>query len=100
MLEEKLKNFSFTKLLEEGLTIEEIIGKIFDDHDIEVTDTIPCAYVCDCSKERVEAAVISLGKKEIASMIEDNQPIEVVCDFCHTKYIFSTDELLTFLKKE
>lgn len=100
MLEERLKDFSFTKLLEEGLTIEEIIGKIFDDYDIEVTDTIPCAYVCDCSKERVEAAVISLGKKEIASMIEDNQPIEVVCDFCHTKYIFSTDELLNFLKRK
>lgn len=99
MLEERLKDFSFTKLLEEGLTIEEIIGKIFDDYDIEVTDTIPCAYVCDCSKERVEAAVISLGKKEIASMIEDNQPIEVVCDFCHTKYIFSTDELLNFIKR-
>ena len=100
MLEERLKDFSFTKLLEEGLTIEEIIGKIFDDYDIEVTDTIPCAYVCDCSKERVESAVISLGKKEIASMIEDNQPIEVVCDFCHTKYIFSTDELLNFLKQK
>ena len=100
MLEERLKDFSFTKLLEEGLTIEEIIGKIFDNYDIEVTDTIPCAYVCDCSKERVESAVISLGKKEIASMIEDNQPIEVVCDFCHTKYIFSTEELLNFLKQK
>lgn len=99
-LEERLKDFSFTKLLEDGLTIEEIIGKVFDDYDIEITDTLPCAYVCDCSKERVEAAVISLGKKELASMIEDDEPIEVVCDFCHTKYIFSTDELLNFIKRK
>lgn len=99
-LEERLKNFSFTKLLEEGLTVEEIIGKVFDDYDIEITDKLPCAYVCDCSKERVEAAVISLGKKELASMIEEDKPIEVVCDFCHTKYTFSCEELLNFLKRK
>ena len=98
-LEERLKDFSFTKLLEEGLTVEEIIGKVFDDYDIEITDKLPCAYVCDCSKERVEAAVISLGKKELASMIDEDKPIEVVCDFCHTKYTFSCEELLNFLKR-
>lgn len=97
-LEERLKTFSFTTLLEKGETVEDIIKKLFEGYDISFTDTMPCAYVCDCSKERVEQAVISLGKKEIASMIEDNEPIEVVCDFCHTKYIFSTDELLKILQ--
>ena len=99
-LEEKLKNFSITKLLEAGSSIEDIINNIFEGYDTEITDKLPCAYVCDCSKERVETAVISLGKKELASMIEDNEPIEVVCDFCHTKYIFSTDELLNFIKRK
>lgn len=99
-LEERLKNFSFTALLEKGLSVEEIITKLFDDYDVIITDTMQCAYVCDCSKDRVEQAVISLGKKEIASMIEDNEPIEIVCDFCHTKYVFSTDELLNFLRSE
>lgn len=98
-LEERLKNFSFTALLEKGLSVEEIINKLFDGYDVKFTDNMPCSYVCDCSKERVEQAVISLGKKEIASMIEDNQPIEVVCDFCHTKYVFSTDELLNILQE-
>lgn len=97
-LEERLKNFSFTSLLEKGLSVEEIITKLFDDYDVIITDTMQCAYVCDCSKDRVEQAVISLGKKEIASMIEDNEPIEILCDFCHTKYVFSTDELLNFLQ--
>ena len=97
-LEKKLKDFSFTTLMEKGLSVEEIINRLFDDYDVTITDTIPCAYVCDCSKERVEKAVISMGRKEIASMIEDNEPVEVVCDFCHTKYVFSTDELMTLLK--
>lgn len=98
-LEERLKAFSFTTLLEAGKTVEEIIELLFKGFDIEITDRLPCAYVCDCSKDRVEQAVISLGRQEIASMIEDKEPIEVVCDFCHTKYTFSTDELLNILQE-
>lgn len=98
-LEERLKDFSFTALLKEGLSVEAIIEKLFDGFDVSFTDTMPCAYMCDCSKERVEAAVISLGRKELAAMIEEEKPVEVVCDFCRTKYTFSTDELMTFLKK-
>ena len=98
-LEERLKDFSFTALLKEGLSVEAIIEKLFDGFDVSFTDTMTCAYMCDCSKERVEAAVISLGRKELAAMIEEEKPVEVVCDFCRTKYTFSTDELMTFLKK-
>ena len=98
-LENRLKDFSFTALMEKGMSPEEIIKTLFDGYDVTITDTLPCAYCCDCSKDRVEQAVISMGKAEIASMIEDNEPIEVVCDFCHTKYTFSPDELLEILKK-
>ncbi len=80
-------------------TIQEIINILFEGYDVAVTDELPCYYCCDCSKERVEQAVISMGKAEIASMIEDNEPIEVVCDFCHTKYTFSPDELMNILTK-
>lgn len=96
-LEKRLKDISFTKMLEKGMSVKEIMESLFEEYDVSITDTLPMAYVCDCSKERVEKAVISLGKKELASMIEDNKPIEVVCDFCRTKYIFSTDELMKFL---
>lgn len=97
-LEEKLADFSFTKLLTEGKSVEDIISIIFEGYDVEITDKLDAAYVCDCSKERVEKAVISMGKAEIASMIEDNEPIEVVCDFCRTKYVFSSEELYNILK--
>ena len=98
-LEKRLKDFSFTKYLEEGKDVETIIRILFDNYDVSITDTIPCAYVCDCSKERVETAVMSLGRKEIAAMVEDNKPIEVVCDFCRTKYTFSPEELINIIQK-
>ena len=99
-LEKRLKGFSFTALLKQGMSVEAIIRKLFEGYDVELTDSMPCAYVCDCSKERVEQAVISLGRKELSAMIADNKPIEVVCDFCHTKYTFSPDELLNILKNK
>ena len=96
-LENRLKEISFTAMLEKGLSVEDIIKNIFDGYDVSITDTLPMAYMCDCSKERVEKAVISLGRKELADMIEEGNPIEVVCDFCRTKYTFSADELIGFL---
>lgn len=96
-LENRLKEISFTAMLEKGLSVEDIIKNIFDGYDVSITDTLPMAYMCDCSKERVEKAVISLGRKELADMIEEGKPIEIVCDFCRTKYTFSTDELVSFL---
>lgn len=96
-LENRLKEISFTAMLEKRLSVEDIIKNIFDGYDVTITDTLPMAYMCDCSKERVETAVISLGRKELADMIEEGKPIEVVCDFCRTKYTFSTDELMRFL---
>ena len=104
-LETRLKDFSVTEKLDRGMTPEDIITEIFTDpegkksFDVSVTDTLPCAYCCDCSKERVEQAVISLGKKELAAMIEDAKPIEVVCDFCRTKYTFAPEELLRMLSE-
>jgi molecular chaperone Hsp33 len=97
-LEKRLKEFSFTQLLEKGLTVEAVIEKLLSGYDIEITDTLPCAYVCDCNKERVEKAVMSLGKKELAAMIEEGKEVEVVCDFCRTKYCFSPDELMGLLQ--
>lgn len=99
-LEEKLKDFPpITTLLDQGKTPEEIIKELVGEFDMEVMDKIPTQFYCDCSKERVEKAVISIGSKEIEEMIEDNEPIEVNCHFCNTHYNFTVDELSTLLKK-
>lgn len=99
-LEENLKNIpSVTRMLEDGNTPEDMLKLVLKDMDIEFTDTLPVQFYCNCSKERVEKAVISIGKKDIQSMIEDNEPIEVNCHFCNKNYTFSVDELRAMLKK-
>lgn len=97
-LEENLSTIkSVTAMFEEGLTIEEIVAKIFAGMNYEISDTTPIGYHCNCSKEKVTKAIISIGKKDIKEMVDDNKPIEVNCHFCNTNYIFSVDELKAML---
>ncbi len=99
-LEKKIGEISsITKLLDDGLTPEMILEHILGDFKLEILDTMPTAFTCNCSKDRVEKAIISIGKKDIQEMIEDNEPIEVNCHFCNTKYHFSIEELESILKK-
>ncbi len=99
-LEENLKDVdSVTKLLEQGLTPEQILEKILEGLDVEFTDTIPLSFTCDCSKNRVEKVLISVGKKDLQSMIDDGEPIEVNCHFCNTNYTFDVRELKDIYKK-
>ncbi len=84
---------SVTELLSEGLTPEEILEKLLGNLGLEINDTVPCAFNCNCSRERVRKALLSVGKKELRSMIAENRPAELVCDFCNTKYTFTVKEL-------
>ena len=97
-LEENLGTIhSVTSLFEEGLTVEEIVARIFDGMDYEILDNMDIGYHCNCSKEKVTKAIISIGKKDIKEMIDDNKPIEVNCHFCNTNYVFSIEELKEML---
>lgn len=93
-LENRLKDFSsITSLMDQGMTPEDMMNKLFEGYDIQINDTIQPEYHCNCSKERVYKAIISIGKKDIEEMIAENKPIEVGCHFCNKKYEFSVDEL-------
>lgn len=99
-LEEKIKNFtSVTTELDQGKTPEQMMEDLLGDFGITIFDKIPTQFHCDCSKERVEKAVISVGEKELKSMINDGKPIEVNCHFCNTNYEFTVEELKAMLKK-
>lgn len=99
-LEANLKDVdSVTKLLEQGLTPEQILEKLLEGLDVEFTDKMPISFECDCSKNRVEKVLISVGKKDLQSMIDDGKPIEVNCHFCNTNYTFEVDELKEIYKK-
>lgn len=99
-LEKKIAQISsITSLLDEGMTPEMILEYVLGEFDIEILDTLPTKFYCNCTKERVEKAIISVGRKDIKEMIEDRKPIEVNCHFCNKKYEFTTGELQEILKK-
>lgn len=99
-LERNLAEFtSVTQVLDEGKTPEEMLGLLLKGLDLEITDTMPAQFYCNCDKKRVEKAIISIGKKDIQDMISDNKSIEVNCHFCNTSYTFSVEELKELLKK-
>ncbi len=84
---------SVTAMLDAGDTPEHMLGRILEGLDCQVTDTCPVAFSCNCSKERIEKVLISLGKKEIQDMIREGREVEVNCHFCNTHYRFSVEEL-------
>ena len=99
-LEENLKGISsVTAMLEAGDRPEDILERLLKGMEPEILDTIPTAYRCDCHKERVARAIISIGRKDIQEMIDDGKEIEVNCQFCGKKYCFSVDELREMLKR-
>lgn len=98
-LEEKIKTIdSVTEMLEKGYTPERILEEILGDLGLEITDTMPAEFSCNCSKERITKALISIGKKDLQEMIDDGKPIEVNCHFCNTNYTFEVDELKEMIK--
>lgn len=93
-LEKNLSNItSVTALLDQGMTPEELLLRVLDGFEVEFTDKMPCSFTCNCSKERVEKALISIGKREIDEMIQEGKPIEVNCHFCNKNYTFDVEEL-------
>ncbi|MCI9423574.1 MAG: Hsp33 family molecular chaperone HslO [Dorea sp.] len=99
-VEENLKKLSsVTSILKQGHMPEELLELLFEGLGLEITDTMPTQFYCNCSKERVEQAVVSIGRKEIQAMIEDGEDIEVKCHFCNTAYKYTVEELKEIIKR-
>lgn len=99
-LEQKLSEVSsVTSMLDQGMTPEQILSQILGGFGLEILDTVPAQYRCDCSKERIERALISIGKKDLQEMIQEGETIEVGCQFCSRKYQVTVDELKELLEK-
>lgn len=97
-LEKKVNDItSITSLLDQEMTPEMILEHILGEFGLELMDKLPTSFECNCTKKRVEKAIISIGEKEISEMIEEEKPIEVNCHFCNTHYHFSVEELKELL---
>ncbi len=99
-LEENISHLEpVTTMLEKGYTPEQILETVFEGMDVEINDVLPARFYCNCTKERVEKAIVSVGEKEIKAMIAEDKEIEVNCHFCNQHYTFTVEELKDILKK-
>ena len=97
-LEENVQKItSVTSLLEEGHTPESLLERVLEGFDVEINDTVPTEFYCNCSKERVEKALISIGRKDLNELIQEGKDVEMNCHFCNTNYVFSVEELKEIL---
>ncbi|MBZ4664205.1 MAG: Hsp33 family molecular chaperone HslO [Caloramator sp.] len=80
-------------LIAEGKTCEDILNLLFDDMDLKIHEEIDIAYECDCSRERVEKALIALGKEELERLKEEEEIMQVECHFCERRYQFTKDDM-------
>ncbi|MCY6960369.1 Hsp33 family molecular chaperone HslO [Clostridium brassicae] len=90
---------SITKAMSEGKDAEDILNFLFDDMEIKILDTMEPTYKCDCSKERVERALISLGREQLKEIRDENKTEELKCHFCNKSYKFTPEEIDEILKE-
>lgn len=90
---------SVTSLLEEGHTPESLLEKVLEGFDMQINEKTDTRFHCNCTRERVEKALISIGRKELNEMIREGKPIEMNCHFCNTNYTFTVEEMKEILRK-
>ncbi|MFR0018314.1 MAG: Hsp33 family molecular chaperone HslO [Paraclostridium sp.] len=99
-LESNVANLdSITNMLKEGKNPEDILNIVLDGLNPRILDKCDVGFECECSKERVEGVLISIGQQQLAEMIEEDKKAEIGCQFCNSKYMFDEDELKAILDK-
>lgn len=93
-LERKLQAMeSVTSCLDRGFTPEQLLEELIGEFGVEYLQRVETSFFCNCSKERVEKAIVSLGRKELNEMVQEGKPVEVKCHFCNTAYEFTVEDL-------
>jgi molecular chaperone Hsp33 len=85
--------------LDAGMTALELLRQVLSDFELEVLETSPVEYRCYCSQERVSRALISMGKEELTSLIQEQGGAELTCQFCDKVYRFSREDLERLLRE-
>ena len=90
---------SVTQLMEEGLSPEGILERLLGGMDLQLNDTLPARFYCDCSKEKISRVLGTLSVKDLSEMADAGESVEIVCDFCSTAYVFAADEMKEVLRQ-
>ena len=88
-----------TPMLEAGMTPEDILGQVCGSLGVVFMETAEVGYKCYCSRQRVERALISLGREELTQIMEEGKPFPVECQFCDTVYTFTPEDVAELLEK-
>ena len=88
-----------TPMLESGMTPEDILGQVCGDLGVVFMETVPVSYKCYCTRDRVEQALISLGREELGDIAREGKAFSVECQFCDTVYTFTPEHIQELLKK-
>lgn len=88
-----------TGMLDRGLTAQHMLESVMEGLELEILETTPVSYQCYCSRDRVTATLISLGKKELQEIVEAGETIHIECQFCDTIYDFTPDEIAKILQE-
>ena len=80
-----------SRMVDSGMTPADLVGVVFGGLAFDVLDEAQIDYVCNCSRERFGAALVSLGQQELEKLIEEGEPVETCCSFCGKKYVFDLD---------
>lgn len=99
-LEKKLAAIkSVTEYLDRGFTPEQLLEELLGAFCMEILERTDTSFSCNCSKERVEKAIVSIGRKELNEMVQEGKPIEVKCHFCNTPYEFTVEDLKNIIRR-
>ncbi len=100
LLEQNVQKLpSVTQMISQGATAEDICRRCLDGFEPQILDTTHPEYRCNCSRERVERALISIGKQDLQQLMEEEEHIEVDCHFCKKKYRFEKEDIRRLLEK-
>lgn len=90
---------SMTAMLDAGMSLQQIIRSILDGFQVEFLDESTFGYECNCSHDKVMRALISMGREELSKLAQEEEHVEVTCQFCDRVYSFTKEELQNILKK-
>lgn len=97
-LENKLASISsVTTMLDKGMSPENILDEVLGGFGVRIVDRYETGFCCNCSRERVEKALISIGKEELESIVDDGEPVTLNCHFCNTDYTYEIEDIKKIL---
>lgn len=98
-IEQRLQTIPpISKLVEQGLMPEEILSEVLGEGNVKILEKMEVAFRCTCSRERIESVLLSLGKAELEQIREEEEQTEVHCHFCNEKYLFTKEDLTSFIE--